>query len=134
MRHNLRKSLKGSIFRGAERGTTLVETLVAVALLGIIACAFFGSLDTAARATWIADERTTAESLARSQLEHIKTLDYVGGTTQYPAAPVPSGEDYSFYSANITAELLDDHIQKITVTVKHSGNEVVTLESYKVDR
>jgi len=121
------------MFRGAERGTTLVETLVAVALLGIIACAFFGSLNTAARATLIADERTTAESLARSQLEHIKTLDFVDGATQYDA-PVPSGEDYINYSANITAEPLDDHIQKITVTVKHNDKEVVTLESYKVDR
>ena len=119
---------------GKERGMTLIEALIALALLGLIAATFIGSLGTAARATLTADEQTTAESLARSQFEHVKTLDYVDGATQYPAAPVPTVEDYSFYSVTIDAGPLDDQIQKITVTVKHSNKEVVTLESYKVDR
>ncbi len=112
---------------------TMIEALIALALLGLIAAAFVGSLGTAARATLIADEQTTAESLARSQLEHVKTLEYDEGATQY-TPEIPSDEDYSFYSATIDAEPLDDHIQKITVTVKHTNKEVVTLEGYKVDR
>ena len=113
---------------------TMIEALIALALLGLIAAAFLVGLGTAARATLIADEQTTAESLARSQLEHVKTLDYKEGATQYTPATIPSGDDYLNYSANITAGPLDDHIQKITVTVKHSNKEVVTLEGYKVDR
>jgi len=122
-------------FGGKEKGMTMIEALMALALLGLIAAAFLGSLGTAARATLIADEQTTAESLARSQLEHVKTLDYVDGDgAQYAAATVPPGEDYIGYSANITAEPLHDHIQKITVIVNHNNKEVVTLEGYKVDR
>ena len=117
-----------------EKGMTMIEALMALALLGLIAAAFLGSLGTAARATLIADEQTTAESLARSQFEHVKTLDYVDGATQYTTAQVPSSEDYIGYSANITAEPLHDHIQKITVIVNHNNKEVVTLEGYKVDR
>jgi len=114
---------------------TMIEALIALALLGLIAAAFLVGLGTAARATLIADEQTTAESLARSQMEHVKTLDYVNDATQYPASStVPPGEDYSFYSVTIDAGPLDDHIQKITVTVKHTNKEVVTLEGYKVDR
>jgi len=46
--------------RGNETGFTLIETLVALALLGLIAVAFFSALTTAARATFIADEQATA--------------------------------------------------------------------------
>jgi len=117
---------------------TMIEALMALVLLGLIAAAFLGALGTATKATLIADEQTTAESLARSQLEHVKTLNYVDGDgTQYAAAAVPPGEDYSFYSFTIDAEPLygsDDGIQKITVTVNHYDKEVVTLEGYKVDR
>ena len=45
---------------------------MALALLGIIAVTFLAAINVASRAILIADERTTAESLARSQMESIK--------------------------------------------------------------
>ena len=116
---------------------TMIEALMALALLGLIAAAFVGSLGTAARATLTADEQTTAESLAQSQMEWVKNASYSYNATGYSPASVPPGEDYSFYSVTIDAVPLhgsDDGIQKITVTVKHYDKEVVTLEGYKVDR
>ncbi|MEA2085767.1 MAG: type II secretion system protein, partial [Chloroflexota bacterium] len=59
------------IFRGKESGVGLLETLVALALLGIIAASFLGGLATASRAAFTADEHATAESLARSQMEYV---------------------------------------------------------------
>ena len=123
--------------KGNEAGVSLIETAVALAILGLIAVAFISGLATAAKATIIADEQATAESLARSQMEYVKTLDYVYDTTQYSPAPIPDGEDYSGYSVMIDAEPLhdtDDGIQKITVTIKHYDKPVITLEGYKVDR
>jgi len=125
------------IFGEKESGVGLIETLVALALLGIIAASFLGGLATASKAAFTADERATAECLARSQLEYVKTLDYVTDATEYSPAPIPSGEDYSNYSVAISAEPVhatDDGIQKITVTIKHHDKEVFTLESYKVKR
>jgi prepilin-type N-terminal cleavage/methylation domain-containing protein len=61
----------------SERGFGLIEALVAIALLGIIAAAFLGAIATASKAILIADERTTAESLAKSQLEYVKERDYI---------------------------------------------------------
>lgn len=125
------------IFRGKEAGVGLIETLVALALLGIIAASFLGGLATASKAAFTADERATAECLARSQLEYVKTLDYVTDATEYSPAPIPGSEDYSGYSVTISAEPVhatDDGIQKITVTIKHNDKEVVTLESHKVSR
>ena len=67
-----------SVFRGAERGVTLVETLVALALMGIIAAAFLGGLATVSKATFIVDEQAMAENLARSQMESVKSESYIG--------------------------------------------------------
>lgn len=124
-------------FAYSESGATLIETLVALALLGAIAVAFLSGLATTSRATVIADEQTTAESLARSQIEWARGADYVAGASEYSPAPIPQGEDYAYYSVTIAAVPLhepDRGIQKITVIVKHSGKDVTRLEGYKVDR
>ena len=122
---------------GGELGVTFIETVVALALLGIIAAAFLSGLATTSKATMIADEQTIAESLARSQMEWAKNLAYTANATEYSPAPIPSGKDYINYSVIIAAEQLhnpDDGIQKITVTVNHADKVVTALEGYKVDR
>ena len=132
-----RAARKPGIFGGKESGVGLIETLVALALLGIIAASFLGGLATASRAAFTADERATAECLARSQVEYVKGLNYVYDATEYSPAPIPSGEDYSNYPVTIGAEPVhnpDEGIQKITVTIEHHDKEVFTLESYKVKR
>ena len=53
-------------FIGSSRGFTLVEVLIALAILGIVAVAFLSALATASTALILADERTTAESLTRA--------------------------------------------------------------------
>ena len=136
-----------------EKGFTLIEVMIAIALLGIIAVAFLGALATASRALVIADERTTAESLARSQMEYVKNQNYdaTNNPPQYSPLPSISGD----YTITTTAEYFDadgdgiievdvtttevreddEGIQKITVTVSHlSKPDVITLEGYKTDR
>ena len=60
----------------SEKGFSLIEVMIAIALLGIIGTAFLGALSTASKAMFIADERATAESLARSQMEDVKSREY----------------------------------------------------------
>ena len=138
-----------------EKGFSLIEVIIAIALLGIIAVAFLGALATGSKAIFIADERATAESLARSQMEYVKNLPYddIRNPPEYtPLLDIPEG-----YSIEIAAEYFDadgdgtlevdvtttevreddEGIQKITVTVIHNYNnnkEVIKLEGYKVDR
>ena len=84
-------------------------------------------------ASFSTDERATAQSLAQSQMEWVQNTSY--NTTGYLPAAIPDDEDYTDYSANITAESGGGvGIQKITVTVSRSGEVVTTLEGYKVDR
>jgi type II secretory pathway pseudopilin PulG len=126
-----------NIFARRESGISLLETAIALAIVGIVAVAFLTGVATASKAAFIADERTTAESLARSQMEWAKNASYSYNATSYSIAPIPTAKDHINYSANITAEPLydtDDGIQKITVTITRSGKVVLKLEGYKVDR
>jgi len=113
-----------------EKGASLIETVVALALLGIIAVAFLSGLATASKALFITDEQATAKNLAGSQMEIVKKQSY---SLSYTPAPIPS--EYVGYSATIDTELLmDGNMQKITVTIERNGKKVTTLEDYKVNR
>jgi prepilin-type N-terminal cleavage/methylation domain-containing protein len=133
-------------FRGSSRGFSMLEVVIAIALLGIIAVSVLSSLQTAALALISADRRATAESLARTQMEYVRYSPYEGdpeeGPPQYDLDPQIESRlllDYPDYSVNTTAIRLnkdvdpddDDGIQQITVTVSHEDRVVVTLEDFK---
>jgi type II secretory pathway pseudopilin PulG len=125
------------MFNHGEAGATLMETVVALAILGTIAVTFLSGLITTSKAVAIADEQSTAESLAQSQMEWAKNTSYAYEATGYTSAPIPDGKDYINFSAIIDAEPLrspDDGIQKITVIIKRWNQPVMQLEGYKVDR
>jgi prepilin-type N-terminal cleavage/methylation domain-containing protein len=120
-----------------ESGFTFMETVIALAILGAISVSFLNGLTTASKSVFIADEHSTAESLAQSQMEWVKDASYSYNATTYTSAPIPDGKDYQHYSAVITAEALhgsDDGIQKVTVTIRHDSQVMVRLEGYKADR
>ena len=147
-------------FQGSSRGFTLIEVLIALALVGIIAIAFLGGLTTASRAVLTADVRTTAESLARSQMEHVKAQDYIaapdgGEATYLKLTDIP--DNYIICSVNRGRETdncgagepiiavpwdtasneavaNDNDLQRIELVVKHGDKVVITLEGYKVER
>ena len=59
-----------------QKGISLIEVIIALAILGVIAVAFLGGLMTSLKAVSIADERSTAQSLSQSQMEYVKSLNY----------------------------------------------------------
>lgn len=118
-----------------DRGFAFIETVVALALLGIIAAVLLSSVGTATKATMVADEQVTAESLARSEIEYIKRCAYQDSATEYP---IDSTLDIpSRWSVNTTVEAISDRgddIQKVTVTVRRGGESELSVVTYKVDR
>jgi len=62
--------------QGHSPGFTLIEVVIAIALIGLIGAAVLSALSTASLALIIADQRATAESLARTQMEYVKSQNY----------------------------------------------------------
>jgi prepilin-type N-terminal cleavage/methylation domain-containing protein len=146
-----------------EKGVTLIEVLIALAVLGIVSVAFLSGLATSSKAIFVADEIATSESLARSQMEYVKKQAY-NPAGAYDPGPPPSGgeatydkssaipDGYTIWSVdragatvtdiigvpwdtqNNQPSSTDEGIQKIKLVIKHHGDEAVTLEDYKVDR
>jgi len=121
-----------------QKGLTLIEVLIAIAILGMIAVPFLTALSTSSRALIIADERTTAESLVRTEMEYVKNSTY-NSTFSY------QDSHYAGYSVNVTGVPInsttgaalpsgDKNIQNITVQVYHGAKLVLTTSTYKVDR
>lgn len=120
-----------------EAGVTFMETVIALAILGTVSVTFLNGLTTTSRSVFMTDERSTAESIAQTQMEWVKNASYDPGATTYSPAPIPDGRDYLNYTAVITTAPLDtpdDGIQKVTVTIQRSSKGVFQLEGYKVDR
>ena len=123
-------------WRSNETGVTLIETLIALALLGVIAVAFVGGMAMAAKATFIADEQATAESLVHSELEYVKNCTYQYDVSEYPVNPELTVPEGWVVPPPVVEPLhaTDDGIQKITVKAERNGEVVLIIEDYKVDR
>jgi type II secretory pathway pseudopilin PulG len=123
---------KATHCRQDEHGLGLVETLVAVALLGGVAVTFIAALSTGSLAVSEHNQEMVAQRLAQAQQEAIKAATYDINGTGYPAVTAPSG-----YSIAVTVNsgiYADNNIQKITVTVSRGGTIILTTEAYKVNR
>lgn len=113
----------------SQKGSTLLEVMISLALLGIISVLFLGGVMNSTRARLQADERSSAKILAESIIDSVKKMEY---SSNYNIT-VP--DEYTGYSANLTAVYMDSSdIQRLTVVIYHLGREVLTLENYKVNR
>ncbi len=129
-----------------ETGIGLVESLAAVAILGTAGVAFVLSLSTGAIAVRESDQETTAQSLARAQLEYVKNYPYHPAPTTYPSAytynetynpnpiTLPEGYAVSVVVSAIPQAGGDSDVQKITVSVSRDGAGILTIADYKVKR
>jgi prepilin-type N-terminal cleavage/methylation domain-containing protein len=148
-------------WRGHSPGFTLIEVLIALALFTIIAFVFAGGLSTASRAVLIADVRTRAESLARTQMEYVKSQNYTAATQSpwqvlyqrlpdippsYFICSVNTTTNQTAYCGNTPSMSIiavawnsaknqpatsETGLQKITLVIGHDDREVITLEGYK---
>ena len=138
---------KLSILKGNEVGVTLIETLLALAILGIVAVSFLSGLSTTFRAVAVSQERTVAESLAKSQLEHIKMQNYIPVAEYDPNNPekcyglidIPDNlleQGYDIEASSPETVVVSGggaELQSITVVIRRNGEEMLTILDYKRD-
>ena len=119
--------------RGKSRGAGAIEAIIALGILGLVAVTFIGGLSTTLKAISVADEQSTAQAIAQSEMEYVKSQDYINysetGHENYDLITTPDNYDLS-----LSVVQLNDGLQKITVIAKHNYKDILTLEDYKVDR
>jgi len=127
-----------------QQGFTLIETLIGVALLGAIGVALFSGLSTGYKSQAISQERTYAESLAKSQVEYIKDQEYISvvnydpGFNDYQVIDIPAHLAAVGYSVEINAPETVDvagasgyEIQGITIKIKYQEATKLTIVFYR---
>lgn len=138
------RSTMARLFSGRQSGTMLLETLLAVALVGLLGATLVPALAGAVANSALIDEMVNMENLARAQMEYTKNSPYmfadpdvftyarVDDAGNPNAVTVPDG-----YSISVVGHTLagphDDGIQLVTVTVQRGGKSFV-LNGYKVAR
>jgi len=119
-----------------QRGFALIETLAALAILGIVAIAVLSGLATSSKATMINEKRAIAENLVRTEIEYFKNYAYQVDATEYPVDPsltIPA----NWSLPNPTVEPVhatDDGLQEVTVSAVYNGSTVLSLIVYKANR
>jgi len=113
-----------------ERGDSLVEILVAVAIISLSLTILVTALSTGFYGVRSSRHLTQANNLAASQMESIKVAAYAdvaGGT--YPSVTAPPG-----YTIDVTQRQVETGLLAITVTASYDGEPLTVVSNFKVDR
>jgi prepilin-type N-terminal cleavage/methylation domain-containing protein len=110
-----------------QKGISLLETMLALAIMGIISASFLSGVATTSTARVTADERASGKILAESLMEGIKKEPYAASYNM----TVP--DDFAGYTAAVTV-VENNNIQDLSIRIERRGREILTLESYKVNR
>ena len=114
-----------------QKGSSLLEIIVALALLGIISVAFLSGLATTSTARADASARSSAKILAENLMEQIKKSDFA---VSYSSNVTIPDEFAGLTPAISVVPGKNGSIQKITISVSFAGEVIYSLETYKTDR
>jgi type II secretory pathway pseudopilin PulG len=128
---------------GVEDGFSLIEELVALGIVVIGVAFILAAVGTSTFGLREANEHVFAEDLARSQVERVQDAAYSANptTVPYPLVSGPAGyavslgvEYWTAPNGPFVPTVRNDGLQRITVTVTHDGQNVLSVAHYKVNR
>ncbi|MCI0888549.1 MAG: type II secretion system protein [Chloroflexi bacterium] len=138
---------------GDQRGISLLENLIAVALVALIVSAYLTLLNTGFKSADLGDAKVTAQNLVRVELEHIRAQGYF----EPPTSPylIPPGDDPGAYAVpppgvtllpgfEMTLEIKQycdattcypiAEIQQVTAIVSREGRPLASVADLKTSR
>ena len=113
---------------GAQKGFSLMDTMIAVAILAMIGVGFLQALFIISKGTDTHEKRAIAASLAQSQVEYVKGTEYLPGGDYDVVVALPPG--YSMSTETVQEETGK---QKVTVEVYRQEDFVLKMTTLKVD-
>ena len=122
------------IMKRRKKGMTLIEMIIAVAIMAIVFGGIMQGLNASILATQRDSEINSALHLAQSQMEHIKSLPYDDESLYEDdiILDIPEG-----YDIDVTVEPTYDDgiqgIQSVMVTVSYQGKSTI-VHGYKTNR
>jgi len=136
----LRKGRLG--FLRGQTGFTLIEIILAAAILAAIGVGLLNAIDTNAKATRQLDEKVVATNLATAYFEAIKAMDYA---ETYPKDQSPLNSiiippqydvdirtEFSIDGGVIWRDYVDNALQKIAISVsREGGRHVLTICTFR---
>lgn len=126
-----------------QAGFSLVEELVALAVIGLGVMLLIAMISTGAVGVTHQTDHMVAEALARSQLERVMDAAFSADPT---AVPYPTEPASAPYSVSLQVEYWDGGLgdfsstmtssgsQRVTATVSRDGQAVLSIQDLKVDR
>lgn len=113
----------------SEKGFSLIEMLIAVAIIGIIVVGIFSSLGIASKLLINTDTAEAARDLAEAQMEYIQNQPF----SSLYSASLGLDAKYPGYSTEVAAPVyLQDDLQKINITIQKGTDIAFILVDYKV--
>ena len=114
---------------GEPRGSLILEVLMAVVVFAVVGTAVLSGVSIAQISGSKLETQSTAENLARNQMESVFTQPYQPAPYTYTSVQLPPG-----YAAGAQAEEFvtgDGDIQRVIVTVSLDGQDILILETLR---
>ena len=116
-----------------DRGSLLLETVVASMVFALVGVAVLSGLSNTYRTGAMVNVHSKAENVARNQMEYIFGQTYQEpGSTPYPTySTVPA--DYSVTTSTTEVDPLapDTEIERVNVAVTYDGQVIVSLSTLR---
>ncbi len=112
----------------SNKGFSLVEVLVALALLATIGVGIITALGGATKVLLRADTHETARDIAEAQMESVQNQNFQVTAPDYAEISVPTG-----WAINTSATQIEDGLQEIEVIVFQGSEEKYSLTGQKVN-
>ena len=125
----------------SKRGTTLIETVAAIFVISVALVTFLEGLNVAITGTLELNRKTSALSLAKSQIEYIKAvMPYnasAGNLSYVYGAPITTGTNISDtvnynISGTVSNVSVNQSLQAITVNVSYFRGKQVQITGYRI--
>ena len=115
-----------------HRGSMLLESVIAVGILGTVLSTSIHVLATGSRAIGTVQALTTAQGIARSQLEYTKSISYCAPPCSYATIDVPT--PYTVTAEAQTYSETDTNLEYVVVTVYKDGRSLTQIKELRVNR